>query len=191
VTSFLDPRSGQNDVDDKDFGSGRVLLIPGVDRVVSAGKDSALWLLTSSMGFVQGFNLVYGGSGHFGGQTYINGAEYIGLRSGPINRLAFDGEKFPTDPIVTAASFDFPGAQLSSSSNGPSETIVWALTREASTLDGKRPVKLRAFRGTTLAELYQSDSFGDTAKFSAPTVANGKVYAGTLDGFVAVFGLLP
>jgi hypothetical protein len=187
-SSFLDPHVTENDPQDKDFGSGRALLIPG-GFVVSAGKDSALWLLRASdMGFLQGFYLVDGGYAHFGGQTYINGAEYITLSSGPIYRMAFNGSTFGSSTI-SSSTFGYPGAQLSSSSNGANNTIVWALTREALS-GGKHPVKLRAFHGTTLAELYQSSGFGDSAKFSAPTVANGKVYAGTLDGFVAVFGLI-
>ncbi len=192
-SSFLDPNATVNDATDKDFGAGRPLLIPGTSPqlLVSAGKDSTLYLVdTATMLAPQGFILVNGGSAHFGGQTYINGADYMTLSGSPIYRFAFNGTTFNPSPTLSSSSFSFPGAQLSGSSNGASDTIVWATTRGALAA-GKRPVTLRAFHGTTLAEIYTSAAFGNTTKFSPPTVANGKVYVSTLDVGVQAFGLLP
>lgn len=189
LNSLLDFNAVTNDAQDKDFGSGRLLLIPGANRAVSAGKDSRLYLTDLSMSHIQNFVLVNGGAAHFGGQTYINGALYIGLSGGPINKFAFDGSTLNTNATLSAATFAYPGAQLSSSSNGASNTIVWAVKRGA-LVGGINPATLLAYDGGTMALLYTSGSLGNTTKYIAPTVANGKVYVGTQDSGVAVLGLL-
>jgi hypothetical protein len=119
-----------------------------------------------------------------------------------------------------------PGGFLSLSSDGPSNGIVWALTSYA--CDANQHVEpgilyafnATAFTGTTatrvLTELWDSkqnpdrDDVGYFAKYSYPTVANGRVYVvgwgpvpaasrtscsgGTVpsnQGQISVYGLLP
>jgi len=59
------------------------------------------------------------------------------------------------------------------------------------------PGIVRALDATDLRELWNSemkperDRVGNFAKFSAPTVVNGKVYVGTFSGKLLVYGLLP
>ena len=68
--------------------------------------------------------------------------------------------------------------------------IVWAA-------ENANPAVLHAYTATDLThELYNStqaaasrDSFGNGNKFIVPTIANGHVYVGTVNG-VGVFGLL-
>jgi hypothetical protein len=55
---------------------------------------------------------------------------------------------------------------------------------------------LRALRASDLVELWNSDqsgldSLGTMAKYSAPTIANGRVYVATRDNALAMYGLIP
>jgi hypothetical protein len=90
----------------------------------------------------------------------------------------------------TSASFNFPGATPSVSSNGSSNGIVWVIdSSDYGTRDHKRlvagPAVLYAFAANNLGtELWNSgtvagDAAGNAVKFTVPTVANGKVYIGT------------
>jgi hypothetical protein len=90
----------------------------------------------------------------------------------------------------TSASFNFPGATPSVSSNGSSNGIVWVIdSSNYGTRGHKRqaagPAVLYAFAANNLGtELWNSgtvalDAAGNAVKFTVPTVANGKVYVGT------------
>jgi hypothetical protein len=89
----------------------------------------------------------------------------------------------------TSATFSYPGATVSVSSNGSTAGIVWVLDGEAGVL--------YAYDGTNLAqELYDTtqnaagrDQAGAPVKFAVPTVANGHVYVGTQTE-LDVYGLL-
>ena len=76
--------------------------------------------------------------------------------------------------------------------------IVWAsLPKQGNANHNIVPGMLRAFDASTLRELWNSgmcpvrDEVGDFAKFSPPTIANGKVYLATFSGQVRVYGLNP
>jgi uncharacterized protein (TIGR03437 family) len=86
-------------------------------------------------------------------------------------------------------AFDFPGSVPAISANGASNGIVWLL-------EGGSGGTLHAYDASNVAnELYNSlmkgprDSLGSYVRFTVPTVANGKVYAGTGNS-VTVFGLI-
>ena len=90
----------------------------------------------------------------------------------------------------TSASFNFPGATPSVSSNGSSNGIVWVIdSSDYGTRDHKRlvagPAVLYGFAANNLGtELWKSgtvagDAAGNAVKFTVPTVGNGKVYIGT------------
>jgi outer membrane protein assembly factor BamB len=76
------------------------------------------------------------------------------------------------------------------SSNGHADAIVWVIESNKNDDDAGPPGVLHAYDAATGRELYRSnqrerrDALGDARKFSAPTVANGRVYCGT-DGVVA------
>ncbi|HLK57885.1 MAG TPA: PQQ-binding-like beta-propeller repeat protein [Chthonomonadaceae bacterium] len=80
------------------------------------------------------------------------------------------------------------------SSNGSADAIVWVIESNKSDDDAGPPGVLHAYEALTGRELYRSnqrerrDSLGDARKFSAPTVANGRVYCGTHG--IATYGRL-
>ncbi len=133
----------------------------------------------------------------FGAPVYFNHTVYYSasqdvIRSYPVSaaRLAFSASG------TTSHAFCSYGGHMAISANGSTNGILWVSKNTAGVL--------HAYDATNLAnELYNStqsgsrDSFGPGAKFTPPTVANGKVYlatgADTTAGgqnYVAVFGLL-
>ena len=102
---------------------------------------------------------------------------------------------------VSSLFLNYPGATLGVSSNGNANAILWAVQRVDYDPEGggvQGPGSLHAFDATDLTkELYNSnqasgarDALDFTAKWSAPLVANGKVFVAT-NGQLAAFGLLP
>jgi hypothetical protein len=96
----------------------------------------------------------------------------------------------------TSAIFHY-GATPSVSSNGLSDGIVWAINttgQSTTTIPGV----LFAFSTDTLKQLYNSnrckiggvlqDQLGGGANFSVPTIANGRVYVGSLGGSTGTQG---
>jgi outer membrane protein assembly factor BamB len=91
-----------------------------------------------------------------------------------------------------------PGGVLAISASGsqPGSGILWAShTYRGDALHETRPGILHAFDASNLRELWNSrqsagDDFGNFSKGAAPTIANGKVYMGTLSGLLVVYGLV-
>jgi hypothetical protein len=104
--------------------------------------------------------------------------------------------RFDTTPFATSAFVSprdtMPGGVLTISSNGndPNSGVVWG----TSPLDEEpaeaytRRAALRAFDARTLRQLYAGPAY-HLAKFSPPTVADGRVYVATFDHRVDVYGL--
>jgi hypothetical protein len=193
---------------DEDLSSGRAMLIPGTNTVVGGAKDfNAYSVNTTCMGHLGGTvggctapqvfitNSMASPGPHVGiyGGTFINNKLYLPNTAGSIYGFSFSGGSFNTSPFTSASTYAFPGAQLSASSNGTVDTLVWAITVGSSAESTAQTATLRAFN-SSLSELWNSDmrgnvdAVGDMAKFQIPVVANGYVYVGTLSGTVAVFG---
>src|SRR5439155_15671407 len=93
-----------------------------------------------------------------------------------------------------------PGGVLSLSANGTAagSGIVWATAPYSADAHTQTVAGIfRAFDASDLSiELWNSkqnaarDDFGDFAKFTPPTVANGKVYVATFSNQLLVYGLL-
>jgi hypothetical protein len=95
--------------------------------------------------------------------------------------------------------FGMTGGILSISSNGGTGGIVWATTPTNNDANQRIvPGILRAYDATDLRrELWNSyrtferDDFGNFAKHTPPTIANGKVYLATFSHRLSVYGLRP
>lgn len=87
-------------------------------------------------------------------------------------------------------AYGYPGANMSVSSNGSSDGILWSIEASGQNV-------LHAYDANDISnELYNSDQnssgrdhFGTAIRFTVPTVANGKVYVGGQTQ-LAIFGLL-
>jgi hypothetical protein len=129
--------------------------------------------------------------------------------AGPIF-LAYDDDLLilnRTLPLVMRTSqqvLGHPAAILSLSANGNKEGtgVLWAAhadrkSQPADPFYTLEPGVLRAYDAENLSrELWNSnmcaaDLLGNFAKFTPPTVANGKVYMATFSGKLVVYGLLP
>jgi hypothetical protein len=201
----MDNESQENG-SDTDLGSGGALVLPDQTDIsgtvwrlaVGAGKDGNLYLVNrDSMGkFSSSNNNIYqelAGAlpgGVWSKPAYFNNTIYYGPVSSPLYGFqSSDAKLLPAPTAQTRNSFGYPGTIPSISAIDSSNGIIWAA-------ENTTPAVLHAYDATNLAELYNSnqasngrDNFGTGNKFIAPTIANGKVYAGTTGG-VGVFGLL-
>jgi hypothetical protein len=205
---------------DQDLGAAGPLLIPGTNRILGGGKGGIYYLLdrTTMGGFVAGstpeaaaiqrFAPTATGNWIVGSPIFWNspaGARIYTWPGGtPLASYAFDltAQKFTsTTPLAqgTVNPTDPQGGHLSLSANGSlaGTGIVWANHGLASEGNGM-PVAgaLYAFNAENVAQklwdstLVSSDTLTSYAKYTPPTVANGKVYVATFSGEVDVYGLL-
>jgi len=125
-----------------------------------------------------------------GGAAYWNKLVYFGARGSPIEAFSLKNGVLSTTPVaVTSAAYNTTSL-FSISANGNSDGILWAVEKV-----GKTGSYLDAFQAKTLKLLYSSsqnptrDPLDVTSHFLLPTVADGRVYVGTIDNLV-VMGLL-
>jgi outer membrane protein assembly factor BamB len=146
-----------------------------------------------------------------GGPTYWESASlgpvvYISVENDVIRAFKLDKSalRLEATPLSTSAAFVYkhPAAILSLSADGnrPRTGVLWAVHADrTATTPGSPytdPVRgiLRAFDAEDLShELWNSDlvagdAFGDFAKFTPVTVANGHVYVPTFSGQIVVYG---
>jgi outer membrane protein assembly factor BamB len=166
---------------------------------IGGGKEGTLFLLnrdnlggntSNDAGAVQSFSV---GNRIFGTPAFWQNTLYITPITDHVKSYTFNAStgQFNTSPASQSPStFGFPGSTPSISSQGTSNGIVWATER------GAGPAVLHAYDATNLGtELWNSanssvDQAGQAVKFTVPTVANGKVYVGTV-GEISVYGLAP
>ncbi len=116
----------------------------------------------------------------FGIPAYFNNTVYFSAAHDQIKAFSVQQRMLSSVPAsASSASFAMLGTVPSISANGAANGILWTIDPAG---------QLHAFEATDLShQLYQGNS-GSYVKFSTPTIANGKVYVGTLDSVVA-FGL--
>jgi uncharacterized protein (TIGR03437 family) len=188
---------------DLDVGSAGVALLGDEagsaqhpHLMAGAGKEGRIYLLDrdnlgklaagSDSQIVQSLPGAIGGL--FGNPAYFNKTLYFCGSSDALKAFPIANAQMAAKPSSqSAAKFAFPGCLPTISAGGTANGIVWVLDPAAI---------LHAYDATNLAaELYNSnqnktrDGLGATVKYSAPTVVNGKVYAGT-ESTLAVYGLL-
>ena len=202
VTDYFTPFNYASlDSGDLDTGSSGVVLLGDEagssahpHLMAGAGKEGRIYLLDrdnlgkwqpgSDNQVVQSISKAV--ESEFGNPAYFNKTIYFcaagdNIRAFPVNNAALGAVS------ISTFVYPFPGCVPTISSNGTSNGVLWTLDATPA---------LRAYDPSNIStELYDStqnstrDSLGSYVKFSAPTVANGKVYAGTQNSLVA-YGLL-
>jgi uncharacterized protein (TIGR03437 family) len=190
---------------DLDLGSSGVVLLPDSAGssahqrlLVGAGKEGRIYLLDrDQMGrfranadsqIVQSLEGAIGPL--YGIPAYFNQKVYFAASNDTLKAFPLSNGRLGTSPASRSSQvFGYPGAIPTISANGSSNGIVWLI-------EGAAGGTLHAYDAADVAnELYNSqmkasrDALGSSVRFTVPTVANGKVYAGTGDS-LAVFGLL-
>jgi fibronectin type 3 domain-containing protein len=209
VVDYFTPHDTVNlEMLDLDLGSGAPLLLPDSagsashpHLLLGGGKAGTLYLIDrDNMGkfdpaadhVVQELPNLYA-KGFWGPQAYYNGTLYFAGYS-PTNSSALtysiSNATLSARPMSLSPDLvGFEGAVPTISANGASNGIVWYLDIGSG--------ELRAYDATSFAgELYTSsqapggrDSLGFAVRFTTPTIANGRVYAGTTNALVA-YGIL-
>jgi hypothetical protein len=193
---------------DTDLGSGGVVLLPDQPAgspyqhlLVGGGKEGSLYLVNrDSMGhfnsggdtqIVQWLPSLTGGL--WATPAFWNNTLYLGGTNDVLEAFSFNANNnglLSTSPTSSSSeTYDYPGPTPSISANGNTNGILWALQRGQSNQS-----ILHAYDATNLAnELFSTannpqQTPGFPVKFAVPTIANGKVYAGTQTQ-LAVYGL--
>lgn len=196
---------------DLDLGTSQVLPIPGTNRLVTGSKEGYIYVLDrGNLGhFRQGGDTQIvqkwkAGNDHIHSLAYWNGPSggllYVWPQFDQLKAYRFDAAqgKFQTTPVAVGSLTlqGHPGGILSVSSNAalPGTGILWANTCAADSIHATVNGVLRAYDAVTLQELWNSrqyggfDELGAYAKFTAPTVADGKVFMASFGGKLAVYG---
>lgn len=191
---------------DSDFGScGPVLTAE--NTVIAGGKEGVITLAdrnnlghmqTGDAGLLQSLPAI--GFGIFN-MAYWERPEspvlYLRAFNGPVKAFRMVNGRFQTAPFTQAsfvAGLPYDGFAVSANNSADYSAILW----NTATADGDHNGAgvLHAFAASNLSqELWNSemnpvrDRLGTLAKFTAPTVANGKVYVATFSGELVVYGL--
>jgi outer membrane protein assembly factor BamB len=202
------------DAEDNDLSSSGPLLLAGTNLMLAGGKAGVLNLVnTTDMGHLGDNTAVQvwpATSSHIHSLVYFNGNLMMWGQADFLRVYHFDGTTFDTTPTFTGSlqAIGHPGGALSASANGTSNGILWAATNSAGGPDGMgawhftEPGILYAYGLPTMIPLWNNeqnptrDDCGNFAKFTAPTIANGRVYlasfgtASTNSGQLCVYGEL-
>jgi hypothetical protein len=196
----LGPRHAMPANGDNDLASGPVLV---GNQLLAGGKSGYLLLFNRSDASLA-MNVSIGGETH-------NMAAWDGGPAGqfvytwgdgtPLHAFALAGGMLTDKGTNSEQKPGHPGGMITVSSNGTmaGTGIVWALL----------PLCGNAWKATCMGGLYAwdatditkmslwnsalnpGDAPGEYAKYSPPTVANGKVYVATWSGSLAVYGIKP
>jgi uncharacterized protein (TIGR03437 family) len=194
------------DQNDLDLGSSGALVLPDEagspahpHLVFTSGKEGRMYLLDrQSLGGVQvggDFRAlaalpVLSSHGTFGMAAYFKGSIYIAPANSPVLAFPVADASLASSPSArTSDSHGNHGATPSISANGNQNGIVWIISEN-------NGGKLLAYDASDLKQLYDSNAqpadslyyYGYT-EFSVPTIADGKVFVGTVHG-IAVYGEL-
>jgi uncharacterized protein (TIGR03437 family) len=208
VTDWFTPDNWQTLDDlDSDFGScGPVLTNAGT--VIAGGKEGILHLLdTQNMGHSQAgngqvlqrfqaigfgiFNIAYW---ERAGSPIV----YVRAYNDAVKAFRMTNGQFETKPFTQSsfnAGLPFDGMAVSAEGAAQFSAILWVTL--TANRDNSGPGVLHAFSASDLSkELWNSsmnpsrDGLGNLAKFTAPTIANGKVYVPTFSNRLVVYGLM-
>ena len=208
VADYFTPyNQGELESNDEDVASGGSVLLPDQpgahpQELIQVGKEGSIYVIDrTAMGHYNSHdnsqivqNLTGQINGIYGLPAYWNGNVYFAGSFDNLKAFSLTNGRLSATPTSSSTlNFHYPGATPSVSANGSSGGIVWML--QTDTQNGGNEV-LRAYDATNLAnELYDSnqnqgrDNPGGRVKYAVPTIANGKVYAGSA-GAINAYGLL-
>lgn len=214
VLDYFTPHDQANmDGNDLDLSSGGLLLLPDQSGphphlLVNAGKTGTIYLVNrDNMGHFNANNdsqivqsLVNalpggtGGTGSFTPPVYFNGYVFFGAVNDSIRAFSITNGLLSAAPMsLSSETYTYAGPAIAVSANGNANGIVWAIQRNGTAAPGV----LHAYDASNLGvEFYNSGQSGsrDTldfaAKFTPPTVVNGRVYVASMSQ-LTVYGLLP
>jgi hypothetical protein len=200
------------DSGDIDLTSSGPLLLSDSNLMVAGGKGGVLNLVnTENMGHLGGAVETWqANNSHIHSLVYFNSNLYLWGQSDYLKVFQFNGSTFNPTPTYTGSikAIGHPGASLSISANGTSNGILWAATNSQGQTGGAgawhmtEPGILYAYSLPSMTPLWNNqqnatrDTCNNYAKFTPPTIANGKVYlasfgtAQTDSGQVCVYGAL-
>lgn len=181
--------------DDKDLGSGGVLLLPTLSGThpheaiscsklnvvyvldrdnmgqIGSTKDDVVQQITGQLGGTSG---VQNGDKCFSTPAYWNNNVYFSGNNDVLKQFTLNPSTglLSTTPVHKGThSYQFPAAQPVISSNGNSNAVLWAFDWKAGTL--------QAYNASSLGSpIYSSGALGTGIKWTTPTVINGHVYVG-------------
>jgi len=192
---------------DNDLGScGPVLTSNG--WLIGGGKEGVVYLIdqknlghtqTGNGQILQSFQAI--GFGIFNMAFWDRrGGSILYLRADADAAKAFQivNNQFQTTPVSQAtftAALPYDGMAISANGSDAYSGVFWLTSTQNGNEDGAGT--LHAFNALDLSdELWNSDmnasrdTLGMLGKFTAPTIANGKVYVSTFSGSLMVYGLL-
>jgi uncharacterized protein (TIGR03437 family) len=180
---------------DMDLGSSGALLLPDAvgspvhpHLLVSGSKSGTLYLLDrDNLGqFQPGSNgqIVQSLDGAvgpiFGIPAYFNNTVYFSAAHDQVKAFSVKNGLLSAIPTSASSStFAVFGSVPSISANGAASGILWTIDPAA---------QLHAYDAADLSQQLYQGSVDSFVKFSTPTIANGRVYVGTLNS-LDVFGL--
>lgn len=209
VKDFFTPANQQElNSTDGDLGSGGPVLLPGksgteVAGLAFGGKQGVLYDINpdrmggsqrrSSTPGMESFRL---SNGIYSASAYWNGNLYTYASEDSLKQFAVtDGKVASIYSSRSSERSSFSGGTPTLSANGDRNGIVWIIETRAWNEGGARAI-LRAYDALNLSKcLYSSDEnesrdqAATAVRFTIPTVADGRVYAGGVKS-ISVYGLL-
>lgn len=183
-------------LNDVDLGSSHPVAFGSF--IVGGGKEGTVYFLNEGnlghetagdAGALQTFGV---GSGIYSAPVFFNNTLYVS--TGTIKAFAFNGSLFTTTPSSESAAWPASsyGPSLFASGNGTVDGILWAAGPSATNNFGGGLGVLTAYNASNLAQVLWTsdqnagrDALGFWSMWSPPVVANGKLYAGTLQNTIA------
>jgi outer membrane protein assembly factor BamB len=181
---------------DLDLGSSGALLVPDAagsaahpHLLVTGSKSGTVYLLDrDNLGhfqpngdtqIVQSLATAVGPV--FGIPAYFNNTVYFSAAHDQVKAFTIQNGLLSAQPVsASSATFETAvGTVPGISANGTQNGILWTIDPAG---------QLRAYDAADLSHQLYQGAVGSSVKFSTPTIANGKVYVGTMNS-LAVFGL--
>jgi hypothetical protein len=203
VNLYFTPSNFQTlNAEDSDVGSQGAILLPGDLFALAGCKDGRQFLMSTSNlgGYSSAGDSVTQewatGGALFGDPVYYNDLLYTWPRSSALqvyqfNGSGFDGNSGGVAPVMQGGSIvpsgysNEPAMSISANGAVSGSAILWASWSSNGGSNGlSYQGVLAAYNASNLNLLWRSDQnsgddLGGWAKWSPPTIANGKVYAAT------------